>query len=278
MPITAANAQDVTVDVLEAVTESVEMIDIVDILGIPILSGTVPGLAKQVLADIFTGITACDTGQVTTTWDDADNDFAVSTGDTFDIAFETCFFADTDTTLDGAASLTNMVVTGDFINAIAPWGLATTFGFVDLSGTDSAGTSIIDGTLDLDINTDDNVIINLSVATPSLTAQDSGNSETLSDYLLTQTLNENSLTQVINAGGTYTSTVLDGNVTFETLVDFVIIGDDNPTTGQLLINDSTSSVLVTVLDNINVQLDIDLDRSGTIDETIVVTWAELDID
>jgi hypothetical protein len=106
-------------------------------------------------------ITACDTGQVTTTWDDADNNLAESTGDTFDIVFEMCFFADTDTTLDGAASLTNMVVTGDYINQIAPWGLATTFGFVNLSGADSAGTSIIDGSLDLGINNDDNVIINL---------------------------------------------------------------------------------------------------------------------
>jgi hypothetical protein len=45
----------------------------------------------------------------------------------------------------------------------------------------------------------------------------------------------------------------------------------------MLIRDNISSVLVTVLDNLSVQLDIDLDRNGTIDETIVVTWDELDI-
>jgi hypothetical protein len=55
------------------------------------------------------------------------------------------------------------------------------------------------------------------------------------------------------------------------------MGDDNPFSGELLINDSSSSVLVTVLDNISVQLDIDLDLDGTIDETVVVTWAALDI-
>jgi hypothetical protein len=32
-----------------------------------------------------------------------------------------------------------------------------------------------------------------------------------------------------------------------------------------------------VLDNLNVQLDIDLNLDGTIDQTIMVTWAELDI-
>jgi hypothetical protein len=57
-----------------------------------------------------------------------------------------------------------------------------------------------------------------------------------------------------------------------------VIGDDNPSAGELLISDSSSSVLVTVLDNINVQLEIDLELDGTIDQTIVVPWSELDID
>jgi hypothetical protein len=56
------------------------------------------------------------------------------------------------------------------------------------------------------------------------------------------------------------------------------MADDNPSAGQLFISDSSSSVLVTVLDNINVQLEIDIDLDGTIDRTIVVTWTELDID
>ena len=69
-----------------------------------------------------------------------------------------------------------------------------------------------------------------------------------------------------------------GPVTFETLKNFVILADENPSSGQLLISDNSSSVLVTVLDNINVQLDIDVDLDGLIDRTIVVTWTELDID
>ena len=85
------------------------------------------------------------------------------------------------------------------------------------------------------------------------------------------------LTQVISTSGIFTSTELGGSVTFETLEDFVLIGDDNPSAGALLISDSSSSVLITVLDNISVQLEIDLDLDGMIDETVVVTWAALDI-
>ena len=96
--------------------------------------------------------------------------------------------------------------------------------------------------------------------------------------MLAETLDLNVLTQVASASGIYASTLLEGNVTFETLQDFLVIGDDNPSEGQLLISDSVSSVLVTVIDNISVQLEIDVDLDGTIDRTIIVTWAELDID
>ena len=278
LPITGDNAQFITAAVLEAVTSTIEIIEILDFIGIPAIGGTSPGLAKFEVGDIFTEIENCDTGETTVTWNDADNNLVISTGDTFDIVFAMCFFADSGTTLDGSTSLTNMIVTGDPFNQIAPWRLTMTLGLDNLSGADSAGTVILDGDLDLDASSDDNVVVNLSIATASLTAQQSDISESLTDYVLTETSDLNALAQVVSTNGTLTSTSLEGSVTFETLQDFVVIGDDNPSAGQMLIRDNGSSVLVTVLDNINVQLEIDLDLDGTIDETIVVTWTELDIE
>lgn len=276
LPITAANAQDITVSVFEAITSTVEIVSIVDVIGIPLLSNSIPGVQKPP-ADIFTEVIPCDTGQITVTWNDADNNLQISTADTFDVLFELCFIADAETTLDGAAALEGMVVVGDPFNQIAPWQLQTTFVFDGLSGTDVDGTVIVDGAIDLDMSSADNLTVNLAIGTMSLTVQEGGDSETLSEYSQNQTFDVNTLTQVINAGGVYTSTVLTGSVTFETTEDFVVIGDDNPSAGQMLISDTSSSVLVTVLDNISVQLDIDLNLNGTIDTTITVTWAELDI-
>jgi hypothetical protein len=278
LPVTAANAQDITVDVLEAITSSIEIVDFVDIIDLPVVSGPPPGLSKPPLRDIFIEIVACDTGQMTATWNDLDDNLDISTGDTFDIVFEMCFSAGSGITLDGTTSFTEMVIIGDPFGQITPWGLVMTFGYDNLSATDPFGTVILDGALVLDMGSADNVTVNMSIAATALTAQQSGESETLSDYLLAQTLDLNALLQTINAAGTLTSTVLDGSVTFETIVDFVVMADDNPSAGQMLIAHASSSVLVTVLDNINVQLDVDLDLNGTIDETIVVTWAELDID
>ena len=278
LPITANNAQFITVDVLEVATSTIDFVDIVDFIGVPAIASADPGPVVALAADIITEDVPCDTGEATVTWNDLDDNLVLSTGDTFEIVFSMCFFTDSGATLDGPTSLTDIVVTGDPVSQIAPWSLVTTFGFDNLSATDGEGTATIDGSLDLDLSSDDNVVIDLSIATTSLTAQQSGISVTLSDYALTETLDLNTLTQIAGANGTLTSSLLEGDVTFETLQDFTVIDDDNPSTGQLLINDGGSSVLVTVLDNIDVQLDIDVDLDGIIDETIVVTWIELDIE
>jgi len=280
LPITDGNAQDITATVLEAVTSTVEVIDILDIIGLPVVASAPPVLAQSaVIMDVSTNVIACDTGEASVTWDDADNNLVISTGDTFDVVFADCLLADTETTLHGEMALTNLVVTGDPFSQIAPWRLALTISFHPLV-VYSTGF-IFNGLLDIDLNSEDNVAVDLSIATASLSLSITVSmypDKILSDYALTESLDLNALTQVVNASGNFASEALEGIVAFETLESFVIMADDNPSAGQLLISDSSSSVLVTVLDNINVQLDIDVDLDGTIDRTIVVTWTDLDID
>jgi hypothetical protein len=275
LPITAANAQDITVTVLGAITSTIEIVDIVDVIGLPAVGGMIPGLAKLEVNAIIPRTVACDTGEANVSWDDADNNLEISTGDTFDIVFAMCFFADTGETLDGPTSLTNLVVEGDPFKQIAPWRFAATLGFDRLF---DAEMNVLDGDLNLDISSDDNLVVNVSIATDLLVHGSMALMEELSNYELTQTLDFNAQTQSASANGTLTSSALEGSVTFETLQEFVGMFDDNPFTGQLLISDMSSSVLVTVIDNISVLLDIDLDLDGVIDQTIEITWAELDIE
>lgn len=277
LPITAANAQDITESVLGAVTASTDLIGITDVIGLPVIGGANPGMTKPALGDMITQVTACDTGEVTTTWNDADDNLQLSTGDSFDTDYDMCFLQESGVTIDGVSTIDNVLVTGDPANQVVPWGLVATFGFVNLTATDAIDAVTINGDLNLEMSSDDNVVVNASVGSASLTVVTDRSSESLSDYLTTHVIDVNALTQNISASGIFTSDVLGGSVTFTSLEDFVVMGDDNPSSGQLLISDSGSSVLVTVLDNMRVQLDIDLDLNGTIDETIVVTWADLDI-
>jgi hypothetical protein len=282
LPITDGNAQEITVAVLDAITSTVEIIDILDIIGLPVIASAPPVLAQSaVIMDVSTNVIACDTGEASVTWDDADNNLVISTGDTFDVEFDECFLADIEATLFGSMSLTNLVVTGDPFSQIAPWGLASTIGFHGLGVFYSEGFAAFNGDLDLDLTSEDNVVVDLSVGTASLSLSITVSfslDKILSDYVLTETLDMNALTQVVNASGNFASESLEGAVNFETLENFVIMADDNPSAGQLFISDNSSSVLVTVLDNINVQLEIDVDLDDTIDRTIVVAWTELGID
>ncbi len=268
LPITDGNVRDIIENVLEAVTWPVEVIDLLDLIGLPVIASATPVVAESaVVMDVSTNVIACDEGEVSVTWDDADNNLVISTGDTFDVVSDWCVLADTETWFSGSMLVTNLVVTGDPFNQIAPWGLALTVDMLALPMT---------GDLGIEISSEDNVVVDRSITTSSLSAADvSFNPHTLSNYVLTETLDLNALTQVANVSGTFTNPYLEGAVIFETLQDFLIVADDNPSTGQLLISDSSSSVLVTVLDNINVQLEIDIDLDGTIDQTIVVTWTEL---
>jgi len=282
LPITDGNAQEIAVSVLEAVSSTVEVIDILDIIGLPVFASATPAPAQNaVVMGVFSEVIACETGEGSVTWDDVDNNLIISTGDTFDVAFADCLLAETETTLHGSMLLTNLVVTGDPFSQIAPWGLALTIGFQPLFVYDSASFADFIGNLDLELNSEDNVTVDLSMATASLSLSLTFSlypDKILSDFVLTETLDLNTLSQVVNASGNFASESLEGAVAFETLQDFVIMADDNPSAGQLFISDSSSSVLVTVLDNINVQLEIDIDLDGMIDRTIVVTWTELDID
>ena len=279
LPITDGNAQGITVAVLEAVTSTIDVIDILDIVGLPVVASAKPVLGDGVVMAVTTNTIACDTGEGSITWDDADNNLIISTGDTFDVVFADCLLADTETTLHGKMALTNLVVTGDPFSQIAPWRLALTISFHPLV-VYSTGF-VFNGLLGIDLNSEDNVAVDLSIATASLSLSITVSmypDKILSDYALTESLDLNALTQVVNASGNFASESLEGTVTFETLENFVIMADNNPAAGQLFISDGSSSVLVTVLDNINVQLEIDIDLNGTIDRTIVVAWTELDID
>ena len=278
LPITADNAQDIAESVLGAITASLDLITIADVIGLPVGASPGPGSTKPVTRDVVILVTACDSGEITSSWDDADDNLQLTTGDSFSTDFDMCLDQDSGITIDGVSTITDMVVIGDPVDQVLPpWGLSATFGFVDLQATDSIDTVTINGDLVLDISSDDNIVISASIGTDLLSVDVDGAAESLSDYLSTITIDVNALTETVSADGVYTSDELEGSVTFETLEDFVVIGADNPSSGQMLISDGNSSVLITVIDNLSVQLDIDLDLDGMIDETIVLTWSELDV-
>ncbi len=278
LPITAENAPLITAGVLQAVTSAAELVDTTDVvIGVPVKSSATAKISQGVLQTVITETLPCDSGSMTITWNDADDDFEVSPGDSLEVAFENCDLLG-QAMLHGATTFTVLAITGDVVSAIAPWSFEATIGFDSLWLTDSEGTAMVDGDLRLATGSEDGLTVDLSIASDSLSAAVSEvveYSQTLSDFNLTETLDLNTLQMVISADGVLASTLMEGSVSFETLAAFVAIGDDYPYEGVMLIADGVSSVLVTVLSNMSVQLEVDEDLDGSIDATLTVAWSDL---
>jgi len=80
-----------------------------------------------------------------------------------------------------------------------------------------------------------------------------------------------------NSMGTVDSSELAGPVRYETSITFEGSGANYPHTGHLLISgDMGATLLLRTIDDVNVEIDADYDGDGMVDETFMLTWAELE--
>lgn len=294
LPITANNAVDITADVIEAISSLFDLLQVTDVTNLPLsdlpfsqadlgVTSDLPfaAIAGPVFGEqqrsVIVDASSCDAGSYTNTWDDADDDREVSTGDTLDIAFADCVFADMGVTLGGSTFVTGIDITGDIMSGIPPWSLGANFAFVDLVGIDSESTVTVNGNFDIAAATADGLMLDLEISGARLSAMEGGLTDTLSNFRVTEQFDLVAQMIAIDAAGTLTSDRLNGTISFSTPTRLIVIGDDNPSSGQITITHSSSGIVATVLDNISVQLAIDTDGDGTAETTIVVTWLDLDI-
>ena len=82
---------------------------------------------------------------------------------------------------------------------------------------------------------------------------------------------------ITSASGSLESSNFEGRVDFGTPTDFVASDENYPHTGVLRIDGANgSSILVTVIDEESLQLAIDVNGDGTVDETRLMDWTEVD--
>jgi hypothetical protein len=174
-------------------------------------------------------------------------------------------------------AFTDFIISGDPFAQITPWQFAATYNFDELAII-TGDIATTDGDLRLDISSDDNLLVDATIASTTLTNSQGANSATLSNFSLSQSFDLNTLVRTIGAQGTYTSANMNGSVTFETRDDIVVMNDDNPSAGAMFISDNQSSVLITAIDSTNAQLEIDVDLDMMVDVTLVVAWSTIGLD
>ena len=144
--------------------------------------------------------------------------------------------------------------------------------------TEAGATSSADGSFELTVDSLDFPAVLTRLAGDSLTGTADGDTRTLQNFVETaeSNLSELPYPSVITAAGTLVSRVLDGRVDFTTPVPVAGPAGDAPDTGEILITGRDGATIrIVVLDPAQVELRLDLDGNGSVDEVLSTTWAEL---
>jgi hypothetical protein len=170
--------------------------------------------------------------------------------------------------LVGSFAFTITAITGDFLNP--PFQIDSTVTF-DGFGTNSAdGDFSIDGSADVALSSDDGVITRTEVSLTAVTYTFDDVAQTISDFTTILVFDQGDGSFTFLALGTV-EIPGGGTVSFETVGNFVLF----VAPGEVIITGDGSTINFIAIDNVTVNLDIDSDGDGTVDQTIVTTWDDL---
>ncbi len=212
-------------------------------------------------------------GSLTLSGDAADPTLgSLAPGDTIQIVYDNCEEL-TGVITSGTIDLTIQAFTGS-LNA-PPYSYTLALASTDLSASQRGETETLNGSAILMINTENGAEVTTTVSVDSLeyTEQTSEDSGTLTDFTATVVTNFGALSYTLDSSGTVSSQSIGGSVDLVTTE--IITGsllDDNPGSGVVLVTGDSSTETITVIDPINLRLDIDDNGDGTIDDTIPTTW------
>jgi hypothetical protein len=287
LEITSANAIDVAGVVVETVSGSLDLADAGDIAGgsadataFVVNRAVLQPLRQQTLGagilEAFGPVTdpCLVAGTITFSADLADPS-TISEGDKITGDFENCDDGDGAVT-DGKLELVILAIEGDPLADV--FLLQADVSLTDLAITEGGETITGDGRFELTVDQLLYPDVLTRLVSDSLTIIAEGDTRTLTKYSTTAEANfavSPSPSQV-TARGTLASRVLDGKVDFATPVPLEGPFGDAPDSGTIRItglNDAT--IRVVVLGPASVELRIDLDGDGTVDEVQLSTWEEL---
>ena len=144
--------------------------------------------------------------------------------------------------------------------------------------TDSAGTSTGNGTLSVTLDTTASPQVVGQVSGTNFRISTRGRTYTLFNLSSSVTLDESVIPfdYTEEVSGALAVSGFAGNVDIETVTPFQGSGGDPPSIGEMLITGANNaSVRLVTIDSTNVQLQIDTDGDGIVDETQDSTWAAL---
>ncbi len=249
--------------------------------GLSKTSASTPAIAAQKAMQVFMAapfgpeVSPClVSGSVTVSGNLASQD-ALSAGDRIVARFSNCDEGEGEV-VNGILTLDVDTFSGDLFGGFVLVGL--TLGFDNLSANEGGEISTVNGDLSLLMDTRNYPVSTFGISSASLSVSDGIDTVVLSNFSTTVTADESSQP----AAFTYTSSgrvsvPRHGSVSYQVLQPFTGFGEGDPDAGVLYIEGNLgASITATVLSNTQVQLEMDYDGDGVTDETVIVTWVELD--
>jgi len=220
-------------------------------------------------------------GKVTVTFDVVDPlvlpSGAFSAGDTILVEYVNCDegFGEV---IDGTIDIVVDAFTGNIFDSA--YDVTMTAELMNFQVTTSADTLTSNGDATASLNTLVPSFASASVSGNLMTTDTNRSSEVLTAYTSSQTVNAglDPAPYTMNASGTLDSSQLTGTITYLTEKTFEGFDVNYPNKGELLVSaESGSARLVAQINGLDVHIEIysNSTGTGTPDQTIMTTWAEL---
>lgn len=176
--------------------------------------------------------------------------------------------------ISGTVDIRIAAIQGDVLTEVFLLGMDVLM--TDIVVTEGTSVMTADGDFTLTLDSLDFPLMRMNLSGENLQLGSDGDVVTLTGFDHALEIDAVTTALVANVLGRLASTTLGGSVDYETIVAIEAIGDEDPSTGEVLVTGADdSSVRIVIIDSSHVRLEIDENGDGTVDEFIDTTWAEL---
>lgn len=294
LAITAANYLTVTQEVLMT---SFSMVDTSEVLvyganvstlpkplhfarqQLPRLPARVAGIDPVVAGAVITETVPCESGSITVTFDDRDNNLIVSNGDVLTETFNNC--VELGETANGTLRFAFNALTGNLNSDVFTASL--TLSFEAFRVTSAAGSVLANGTVTLNTASRGDYDQDFGLTAPSyreeLNLGGTVTSRTLTNFVTFEKIVPalSGYTFSAKVDGTLTSSALGGkSVVISNITPFSGVGTPStqsyPASGQALVTGAASSLRITAVSDSSVFINVDTNGDGTVDLATSHPW------
>jgi len=207
---------------------------------------------------------------------DISNPDAPSGGDSVTLQFNNCDDGDGQV-VNGRLTITIDSISGDFNTEF--FALGVTLDFRSFTVQEGSQTSSVIGGFSMMLDTTGYPVTVATLSSPYLSVSDGVRTANLTNYSTTATIDESSQPPAfsVTSSGRIDLPQQGGSVGYSMPEPFTGFGDGDPEAGVLFIRGGNgATITMTVLSSTQVQLEMDYDGNGTVDETVILSWVEFE--